>query len=145
MSLEWLGLSDAEQIFELYINDFLDGWSQKMLCESFSLGRFLALGVKEKDSLVGVITCSVALFDADIESVYVKKEFRKQGLASMLIQGLEEKLISQNIEKIFLEVRKGNISAQNLYAKHGFKKISERKKYYSDLEDAVIMAKELKK
>lgn len=145
MSLEWLVLDDAEQIFELYCDDFSDGWSKKMLCESFASGRFLALGVKENDGLVGVITCSTALFDADIESVYVKKEFRKQGFASMLIAELERKLISENIEKIFLEVRKGNISAQNLYAKHGFKKISERKKYYSDLEDAVIMAKELKK
>lgn len=145
MSLEWLSLNDAEQIFELYCDDFADGWSQKMLCESFSLGRFLALGVKDNQKLVGVITCSVGLFDADIESIYVKKEFRKQGIAYMLMTGLEDRLISQNKEKIFLEVRKSNISAQNLYVKCGFSKVGERKEYYSDLETAVIMAKELKK
>ena len=145
MSLEWLGFGDAEKIYELYCGDFLDGWSQKMLCDSFSSGRFLAIGVKENQTLVGVITCSVALFDADIESVYVKKEFRKQGLASKLIVELLESLTNQNKEKVFLEVRKSNQSAQNLYAKHGFIKIGERKQYYSDGEDAVIMAKELKK
>ena len=145
MNLEWLDVNNAEQIFELYNGDFSDGWSQKMLSDAFKTNRFLVLGILDKQELVGVISCSLTLFDADIESVYVKKEFRKQGLASKLISKLEEELVNKNIEKIFLEVRKTNFSAQNLYIKHGFSKISERKEYYSDLEDAVIMAKELKK
>ena len=144
MSMQWLTIEDAKKIFDLYSADFADGWSQKMLCDGFLTGRFLALGVNKQEKLVGVITCSTTMFDADIESVFVDKNFRKQGIASMLITGLEKELIKSNIEKIFLEVRNSNIQAQNLYSKHGFKKISQRKNYYSDGEDAVIMAKELK-
>ncbi len=143
MNLVWLKSDDAEKIAELYGSDFADGWSGKMLCDAFLTGRFLALGIEIEQKLVGVITSSTTLFDADIESVYVKKEFRKQGLASTLIKGLEKALLEKNIEKIFLEVRLKNLPAQNLYIKHHFNKISERKNYYHDGEDAVIMAKEL--
>lgn len=145
MNLVWLGNKDSQQIFELYKGDFADGWSQKMLCDAFETGRFLALGIETEQKLVGVITCSTTLFDADIESVFIKKEYRKQGLATMLITELEKALIEKNIEKIFLEVRLSNLSAQNLYLKYDFNKISVRKGYYSDGEDAVILAKELKK
>ena len=145
MNLVWLGNKDSQQIFELYKGDFADGWSQKMLCDAFETGRFLALGIETEQKLVGVITCSTTLFDADIESVFIKKEYRKQGLATMLITELEKALIEKNIEKIFLEVRLSNLSAQNLYLKYDFNKVSVRKGYYSDGEDAVILAKELKK
>ena len=63
----------------------------------------------------------------------------------MLIQGLEKALLEKNIEKIFLEVRLSNLPAQNLYIKNGFNRINVRKSYYSDGEDAVVMAKELTK
>lgn len=145
MNLVWLGNKDSQQIFELYKGDFADGWSQKMLCDAFETGRFLALGIETEQKLVGVITCSTTLFDADIESVFIKKEYRKQGLATMLITELEKALIEKNIEKIFLEVRLSNLSAQNLYLKYDFNKVRVRKGYYSDGEDAVILAKELKK
>jgi cellulose biosynthesis protein BcsQ len=54
-----------------------------------------------------------------------------------------KELKNQGIEKIFLEVRKSNIPAKSLYEKIGYKEISVRKKYYSDGEDAVVMAKEI--
>ncbi len=143
MILDWLEIKDIDNIIGLYSDDFADGWSKKMLEDAFLTNRFLVLGVSDEKELVGVITCSTTLFDADIESVFVKKEFRKQGLGGLLINGLEKELKDKNIEKIFLEVRKSNLPAQNLYIKHGFNKISERKGYYSDGEDAVIMAKEM--
>ena len=145
MILQWLTTQDVENIVELYGQDFDDGWSKNMLLDAFMTNRFLALGAKEKENLVGVITCSTTIFDADIESVFVKKEFRKQGFANLLLTELENHLLKEEIEKIFLEVRKSNLPAQNLYIKHGFEKISQRKEYYSDGEDAVVMAKELKK
>jgi ribosomal-protein-alanine N-acetyltransferase len=44
----------------------------------------------------------------------------------------------------FLEVRSGNIAAQALYQKCGFKAIARRPRYYSEpLEDAVVMTRTL--
>ena len=55
----------------------------------------------------------------------------------------ESKLVSLGVNKVFLEVRSSNISAIALYEKKGYTKISVRKKYYADGEDALVMVKEL--
>ena len=73
----------------------------------------------------------------------IDSDYRRNGFAKALLGLLEVKLQEKNIEKIFLEVRESNLPAKNLYSTCGYKEISKRKKYYSDGEDAVIMAKEL--
>ena len=144
MNIVCLLEKDAQKIVNLYKDNFSDGWNLDMILSAFKAQRFLSFGALVNDELVGVITCDFNQFDADIEGVVVKKEFRKQGIGALLIQELEKALIQKNIEKIFLEVRKSNVVAQKLYQKMGFKVISQRKEYYSDNEDALVMAKELK-
>ena len=72
-----------------------------------------------------------------------EKNQTKKGIASSLLSNIYSFCINNGIIKILLEVRKSNIIAQNLYEKQGFKKISERKKYYDNIEDAYIYEKEL--
>ena len=144
MKINCLFEKDAQKIVDLYNGNFNDGWNLDMITSAYKNQRFLAFGAFIDNELIGVITCDFNQFDADIEGVVVKKEFRKQGVGVLLISELEKALIQKNIEKIFLEVRKGNLVAQKLYEKMGFKTISQRNNYYSDGEDALVMAKELK-
>ena len=144
MKLACLLEKDAQKIVDLYKDNFSDGWNLEMIKGAYKNQRFICIGAFNEDELIGVITCDFNEFDADIEGVVVKKEFRNKGVGALLINELEKTLINQNKEKIFLEVRKGNLIAKKLYEKVGFKVISERKGYYSDGEDAVVMAKELK-
>ena len=143
MKIVDLFASDIEKILLLYQDNFADGWNKAMLESAFSSNRFLAIGIEEEQSLIGVITCSFNDFDADIEGVTIDKEFRRNGFAKALLGLLEVKLKEKNIEKVFLEVRESNTPARQLYSGAGYSEINVRKKYYSDGEDAVIMAKEL--
>lgn len=43
---------------------------------------------------------------------------------------------------VTLEVRRSNIVAQNLYRKYHFELVGERKRYYADKEDALLMTVE---
>ena len=57
-------------------------------------------------------------------------------------QGIKE-LVKSGARKMFLEVRRSNLKALNLYESFGFREIGTRKNYYqgSSLnEDAVVMA-----
>ena len=45
---------------------------------------------------------------------------------------------------VFLEVKRSNFPAINLYLHFGFEEIDIREEYYSDGEDAVIMVKKVK-
>ena len=144
MKLACLLEKDAQKIVDLYKDNFSDGWNLEMILSAYKNQRFICIGAFNEDELIGVITCDFNEFDADIEGVVVKKEYRKMGIGALLISELQKKLIDEKKEKIFLEVRKSNLIAKKLYEKMGFKSLSERKGYYSDGEDAVVMAKELK-
>lgn len=98
---------------------------------------------KMYDKIVGYMGISYVLDSADIISIVVDKNYTNMGIASTLLNHIYDFCKSNGISKILLEVRKSNIPAQNLYLKHGFTKISERKKYYDNIEDAYIYEKEL--
>ncbi len=141
MKTALLTKSDLPKILQLYKDNFADGWNKAMLESAFDTNRFIALGAFENQNLIGLITCSMAIDDADIEGVVVAKEFRLKGYAQILLTELENLLNEKDVKKIFLEVRESNIPARTLYQKNGYKEINKRKKYYSDGENAVIMAK----
>ena len=141
--IEFLSKSDISQILDLYDGNFSDGWNQNMLESAFLNGRFLAIAKRIEQRLVAVITISTTQFDADIEGIVVDSAFRNRGYAKELLVFSENHLKNLGIEKIFLEVRASNTPARNLYSQNGYNEISIRKKYYSDNEDAVVMAKEI--
>ena len=98
---------------------------------------------KQNNEILGYIGISYIIDTADIISIVVSKKHTKKGIASLLLNNIFEFCKSNNISKIMLEVRETNIPAQNLYLKHGFEKISERKNYYDGKENAYIMEKKI--
>lgn len=118
---------------------FSDCWTQSQYLSYFNSGRSFGIKAVKDNNIIGFIILSVGLDDADVELLYVEKEFRNLGIASELILTALDSL--KDKEKIFLEVRESNIPAINLYKKFGFEEISTRKKYYSDGEDAIVLSR----
>ncbi|MDD2627462.1 MAG: ribosomal protein S18-alanine N-acetyltransferase [Clostridia bacterium] len=92
------------------------------------------------DNIPVAFICFAVLVDhIDIINIVTREAYKKQGIASRLINELYKFGSSKNINKFFLEVRITNTAAILLYEKNGFKKISTRKKYYTNpVEDALI-------
>ncbi|MBQ9103604.1 MAG: ribosomal protein S18-alanine N-acetyltransferase [Clostridia bacterium] len=137
-----LDISNANEL-ALFKSEFSDAYDLNALESGFNNGHFFALGKIEKGKIIGFITYSTSIDFADIETVFVLKEFRRKGIAESLINKMLEDVKSKGINRVLLEVRSSNIPAISLYKKLGFNEISIRKKYYSNLEDALILAKEL--
>lgn len=78
--------------------------------------------------------------EINIVSIAVDKEYRNLGLATKLIQKVEE-LANEKKMNISLEVAVDNITAYLLYEKLGFEKRRIRKKYYSNGADCIEMVK----
>ncbi len=92
--------------------------------------------IKGNDA-IGYIETRTLYENTDIINVFVEESHRRQGIGSLLLK----KVIDDNKNKvIMLEVKEDNVSAIKLYEKFGFKKISERKKYYKD-KTAYIMSR----
>jgi ribosomal-protein-alanine N-acetyltransferase len=76
---------------------------------------------------------------AEIITIFVKPEVRKQNIGCSLLKYLIDRAIEEEIESITLEVRPTNYAAIALYRSFGFADIGLRKKYYKDGEDALMM------
>ena len=134
--------TDISEIAEFQIKEgFLDRWNYNMLAESFLSERFYGVLAEEKGEIVGVAAIGFNLDEADLELVLVAKHLRRQGVGKALMDELMKECAARELKKLFLEVRESNCPAISLYEKYGFEKISQRKKYYKDGENADVMLK----
>ncbi len=87
-----------------------------------------------------IVTMDVDRVTGKIISFAVRKEYRRMGIGKLLLRSAIERLKSRGKKKITLEVRVSNVYAQSLYKKFGFQIIDVIPNYYSDGEDAYLMA-----
>jgi len=78
-----------------------------------------------------------------ITTIGVAPEHRRRGLAHKLLQHAETALRNRNINTVMLEVRTGNIAAQNLYQEFDYMTVQRLNKYYNNGEDGFLMMKSL--
>ncbi|MFM9141941.1 MAG: ribosomal protein S18-alanine N-acetyltransferase, partial [Actinomycetota bacterium] len=97
----------------------------------------------ESGRIVGYSGVAIVGDVADIHTVAVIPSHRKAGLASQMLEQLEKWAIAKGVAALMLEMREGNIDAQQLYEKRGYRTISKRKDYYRPGMDALIMRKEV--
>jgi ribosomal-protein-alanine N-acetyltransferase len=92
------------------------------------------------DQVVGMIVVWLIVDEAHIATIAVLPEYRGQGIARCLLVTALQEVIRRGFRIATLEVRSGNIAAQNLYGRFGFGTVGFRPKYYRDNnEDALIM------
>ena len=77
--------------------------------------------------------------EAHLVTFAVHPSFRRKGLGSRLFQYLLKEIEKQNLDKVTLEVRSSNLTAQRFYKEFGFKRVAIRPQYYVDTnEDAIV-------
>jgi len=97
----------------------------------------------EDGKIVGYAGIALAGDVADIHNIAVIPSHRKKGIASHLLDELEAWALTKKVEALMLEIREGNLEAQPLYEKRGYKVISRRDNYYARGIHALIMRKEV--
>lgn len=96
----------------------------------------------DNDSIVGFLSFDLIYDRAEINYIFVEKDYRQQGIATKLLNYMLD-ICNNECENITLEVKESNKSAINFYLKNGFIEVARREKYYQD-EDGILMIKEMK-
>lgn len=78
-----------------------------------------------------------------ITTIGVAPEHRRRGLALKLLNHAEQALQNRRISMMTLEVRAGNIAAQNLYQGLGYSIVQTLNAYYNNGEDGLLMVKSI--
>ena len=105
--------------------------------------RFMSVAESE-NQIIGY--CGVFVpapgVEADILTVAVLPEYRRQGIAREFMRQIEEWSRERGASAMMLEVEQSNDSAIELYKSLGYMKISVRMDYYGPGKDAFVMRKE---
>lgn len=96
-----------------------------------------------KNEIVGFAGFTLIVDEANVMNIVIKKEKRKQGIGSLLLEQLIYIAKELKAATITLEVNSNNVPAINLYKKFNFQEVGLRKKYYNNTDDALIMTKKL--
>lgn len=125
-----------------------DAWSTAQFKEELSgvpRNRYYIVALNESGAIVGyagIFTPDEGI-DADIHTLTVAPEYRRQGIGRGMLDELITWALSRNCPAVFLEVRELNDQAHPLYLSAGFAPISRRNNYYGSGLHAVIMKKDL--
>ncbi len=91
--------------------------------------------------IVGYIVARLVAGEVHINNVAVRDAFRRRGIGNVLLGRIVDHARREGGLVAFLEVRAGNIAAQALYRKCGFRPVARRRNYYSaPVEDALVMS-----
>ena len=122
---------------------FNDPWSEQSVASELQNDLALWLVALSDDEVVGYIGSQTAAGETDMMNVAVHPDYRRRGIAGILVESLIGELKCRGSCALSLEVRASNEPAKALYAKMGFREVGCRRNYYRNpKEDALILRKE---
>lgn len=93
-----------------------------------------------RETIIGHAGFWLIAWEAHIVTIAVRPDERGRGLGELLLLNLLTLVCAAAPSRVALEVRAGNVSAQDLYLKLRFNVTGRRRRYYRDTgEDAVVM------
>jgi len=100
--------------------------------------------VTADENIVGFVFVMIGEDGAGhITTIGVAPEHRRRNLANRLLDRAEDALQTRGVNTVRLEVRAGNLAAQNLYRRRGYAVVQRLAQYYNNGEDGFLMVKPL--
>ncbi|WP_433372675.1 ribosomal protein S18-alanine N-acetyltransferase [Streptosporangium sp. CA-115845] len=144
--LRQMTFDDLPAVMEIERRTFpADAWSEGMLrgeLDDQPRTRHYVVALAE-DAVVGYAGLAAAGDQADVQTIAVLAEWRRNGIGGALLTELLTEAERRGAVSVFLEVRADNPGAQAVYDRFGFERIGMRLRYYEDGTDAIMMRKDL--
>ena len=131
---------DVARVAELEKICFRTPWSYNSLFGELSNEVAYYVVAVEGGEVIGYAGMWVMLDEAHMTNIAVDPAHRQRGIARRMILHLMKTALQKGAERMTLEVRENNHTAQRLYASLGFGFAGIRKRYYTDTgENALIL------
>ncbi|MFM8349627.1 MAG: ribosomal protein S18-alanine N-acetyltransferase [Actinomycetales bacterium] len=118
-----------------------DAWSIEQFWEELAQPtRWYIVAEDGEHHLVGYAGLFLLAPDADVQTISVARSAQGRGVGRCLLTALINHAQQSGCRRLILEVRAGNIAAEQLYRKAGFEQVSRRSRYYPDGEDALVLS-----
>lgn len=143
MSLRPATIDDCALLATLHAASFDDSWSTEAFAALLGAPSASAYLAEANAEPAGFILVREAGGEAEILSLGVKPEARRQGLARSLVLAAAKAILANGSQILFLEVAADNLAARGLYGSLGFAEVGRRPAYYTKpgapARDALIL------
>lgn len=140
---ELMTASHVEAVAHLEQVCFSDPWSLASVTSELTNPLSLWVVALDGDKVVGYVGSQTVMGDADMMNIAVDPDYRKRGIALLLVETLICRLREKDAVSLTLEVRASNVPAISLYEKLGFQQVGVRPNYYRNpKENAILYRKE---
>lgn len=158
MIIQAMRESDLDPVLEIERASFLNPWGREAFIDELKKAyarNYVILHdtgetrtVLDRQNVDGYACFNVAADELHLLKMAVRPDMRRRNIALHLLETCFRLAAAADIVAAYLEVRRSNKAAMNLYEKLGFSLIAVRPDYYPEhpgkREDALIMRKILK-
>lgn len=148
MIIEYAKLSDAYEIGLISKHDieYDLGWRYtpekvKKLIKNKTKNVVVA---RQENELTGFGIMTYYDEQANLDLLAVKHRYRRQKIATLIVNWLEKVAITAGIGNVFVQVRENNKGALAFYNNLGFTTIDKKYGHYRGIENGIIMSKSLR-
>ncbi|HXQ37502.1 MAG TPA: ribosomal protein S18-alanine N-acetyltransferase, partial [Anaerolineales bacterium] len=132
--------ADLDEVMIIERTSFRFPWSTGFFLQELQVACARSILAEIDGRIVGYVLFWMLPGALDIHNIAVHVDFRRRGIARVLLGQVVSEAKRQSNVRVMLEVRRSNIQAQKLYESLGFVATGIRKGYYSDDgEDALAM------
>jgi ribosomal-protein-alanine N-acetyltransferase len=137
-------MADIDDVMVIERTSYRFPWSTGFFLQELQVACARSILVELHGRIVGYVLYWLLPGALDIHNIAVHVDFRRRGIARLLLGHVLSQAKAQSMTRVMLEVRKSNLAAQKLYETFGFSTTGVRKGYYSDDgEDALAMTLEV--
>jgi len=135
---------DLPEVAAIAARSFTEPWPEESFRTELGSAISHAIVLECAGEIAGFMVFWLVADECEIANVTVKDGYRRRGLARLMLDHALKQARQHHCTTAYLEVRRSNMAAQQLYASMGFAVCRVRPGYYGrDGEDALVMWKNL--
>ena len=142
--------TDLTTIHEIESEVYATPWTINFFRIMFHMNNELFIVATDNDELIGYTVgeiekmgnCMSPKKAGHVLNVAVKSFYQGKGVGTMLLDEIEKRFLKKGADLSYLEVRKSNEKAQEVYKNRGYVYVRTANNYYGD-EDGYILKKTL--
>ncbi len=138
--IRWMIRRDMPEVLEIETSSFEFPWTEEDFIRCLRQRNCIGMVAEHDERVVGFMIYELHKNQLHILNFAVHAKIRRHGVGQQMVDKLISKLSHQRRNKILLEVRETNLSAQLFFRRQGFRAISLLRDFYDDTtEDAYLM------
>jgi ribosomal-protein-alanine N-acetyltransferase len=139
-TIRWLIRRDMPRVLEIERESFDFPWSEEIFVQELRQRNCIGMVVEYRERVIGFVVYNLHRSTFDILNLAVAPEFRRQGVATQILERMRYKLRQQRQHTLSATVRERNLPAQLFFRTKGFVAVRTLYGHWDDSdEDAYVM------